>query len=106
MVVIPARSCILLAPSCLCTRVFYFIFILEKKVGTYGKSYFFIDGFNLYHSIAREKHLNKYKWIDLSELAKNFISKKEPVLTLQFIYSNWPFKIDSTKRISFQQIAI
>jgi hypothetical protein len=43
--------------------------VIEKVI-------FFIDGFNLYHSIANEKRFNKYKWIDLSELAKNFITKK------------------------------
>ena len=38
------------------------------------KVIFFIDGFNLYHSLVN-KRFNKYKWIDLSELAKNFITK-------------------------------
>ena len=42
------------------------------------KVIFFIDGFNLYHSFAN-KRFNKYKWIDLSELAKNFITKKEHI---------------------------
>jgi len=29
---IPARCCILLAPSCLCARVFYFISIDERRL--------------------------------------------------------------------------
>ena len=32
LVVIPARCCILLAPSCLCARVFYFIYINERRL--------------------------------------------------------------------------
>lgn len=39
---------------------------------------FFIDGFNLYHSLAN-KHLNKYKWLDLRSLLEKFITKKESV---------------------------
>jgi uncharacterized LabA/DUF88 family protein len=42
------------------------------------KVIFFIDGFNLYHSLAN-KRFNKYKWLDLRGLAKKFITKKENI---------------------------
>lgn len=43
------------------------------------KVIFFIDGFNLYHSIADKGRFNRYRWIDLSLLAKNFITKEEHI---------------------------
>ena len=40
------------------------------------KSNFFIDGFNLYYSLANNR-LGKYKWLDLRSLAEKFITKKQ-----------------------------
>ncbi|MFO7828655.1 MAG: NYN domain-containing protein [Bacteroidales bacterium] len=42
------------------------------------KVIFFIDGFNLYHSLAN-KRFNKYKWLDLKTLIEKFITKKENI---------------------------
>jgi len=61
------------------------------------KVIFFIDGFNLYHSIAN-KRFNKYKWIDLSELAKNFITKKEHIEEIYYFTALTPWSPDKTNR--------
>jgi len=62
------------------------------------KSIFFIDGFNLYHSIANERRFNKYKWIDLSKLAKNFITKKEHIEEIYYFTALTPWSPDKTNR--------
>lgn len=54
------------------------------------KVIFFIDGFNLYHSIANERRFNKYKWIDLSKLANNFITKKEHIEEIYYFTALTP----------------
>ena len=42
------------------------------------KVIFFIDGFNLYHALANERFY-RYKWLDLSGLAKKFITKNDKI---------------------------
>jgi len=61
------------------------------------KVIFFIDGFNLYHSFAN-KRFNKYKWIDLSELAKNFITKKEHIEEIYYFTALTPWSPDKMNR--------
>ncbi len=43
------------------------------------KVIFFIDGFNLYHSLDDNRAYHKYKWLNLSKLAQCFITKTEKV---------------------------
>ena len=43
------------------------------------KVIFFIDGFDLYHALLENKRYNRYKWLDLSSLAKKFISKNDKI---------------------------
>jgi len=62
------------------------------------KVIFFIDGFNLYHSIANERRFNKYKWIDLSKLANNFITKKEHIEEIYYFTALTPWSLDKTNR--------
>ena len=62
------------------------------------KVIFFIDGFNLYHSIANERRFNKYKWIDLSKLAKNFITKKEHIEEIYYFTALTPWSPEKTNR--------
>ena len=38
------------------------------------KEIFFIDGFNLYHALNNNRFY-RYKWLDLSGLAKNSLQK-------------------------------
>ena len=40
----------------------------------------FIDGFNLYHSLAANSETKKYRWLDLKKLSHLFVKKSE-VLT-------------------------
>jgi uncharacterized LabA/DUF88 family protein len=40
---------------------------------------FFIDGFNLYHSIDDNRSYHKYKWLNFRRLAECFISKKDKI---------------------------
>ena len=75
---------------------FLFYIYLWKKYFT-EKVIFFIDGFNLYHSIAN-KRFNKYKWIDLSELAKNFITKKEHIEEIYYFTALTPWSPDKKNR--------
>ncbi len=43
------------------------------------KVIFFIDGFNLYHSLKDSPHLTKYKWLDLYKLCKHFTNSLEQI---------------------------
>ena len=54
------------------------------------KTIFFIDGLNLYNSIENERNFNKYKWINLSKLAKNFITKKEHIEEIYYFTALTP----------------
>ena len=62
------------------------------------KTIFLIDGFNLYHSIANERRFNKYKWIDLSKLANNFITKKEHIEEIYYFTALTPWSPEKTNR--------
>lgn len=44
-----------------------------------NKVIFFIDGFNLYHSLDSNAKLNKYKWLDLTQLAQLFITHNDRI---------------------------
>ena len=37
----------------------------------------FIDGFNLYHSLAQNPQTKKYRWLDLKKLCQHFIKQSE-----------------------------
>ena len=60
---------------------------------------FFIDGFNLYHSIADDKypHLNKYKWLNLNSFANHCININEK---LEDIYFFTAFAVWDQKKIA------
>lgn len=52
---------------------------------------FFIDGFNLFHALDQNPEYHKYKWLNLSNLAKQFLTSKD---TLSEVYyftalANW-----------------
>jgi uncharacterized LabA/DUF88 family protein len=52
--------------------------------------YFFIDGFNFYHSV-NYPWLFKYKWLNYAELAKILIKKDEKIEKVLFFtaFANW-----------------
>jgi uncharacterized LabA/DUF88 family protein len=45
---------------------------------------FFVDGFNLYHSIARNPEFSKYKWLDLDALCRAFMSPHEDLASIRY----------------------
>ncbi|HCL55761.1 MAG TPA: hypothetical protein DHW82_01960 [Spirochaetia bacterium] len=68
------------------------------------KIHFFIDGYNLYHSLINKKysHLKKYKWLDLKSLANNLIMKKTQIVSdiyyfTSYHWDNYKNKIDRHK---------
>lgn len=46
------------------------------------RSIFFIDGFNLYHSIADNKELSKFKWLNLKKLCSSLMTKNETLVKI------------------------
>ena len=54
---------------------------------------FLIDGFNLYHSLIDDRNHfpSRYKWLDLSKLAKCFITKKDSIVDILYFtaYTVW-----------------
>lgn len=52
---------------------------------------FFIDGFNLYHSIANRKNLHKYKWLNLWHLSQSLLLPQETLADVFYFtaYTDW-----------------
>ena len=52
---------------------------------------FFIDGFNVFHSLDSEKKYHRYKWLDYSALARCFVSSKDTVADIFYFtaYAHW-----------------
>jgi uncharacterized LabA/DUF88 family protein len=52
---------------------------------------FFIDGFNVFHSLDCQKSYHKYKWLDYSALAKCFITSKDTIADIYYFtaYAEW-----------------
>lgn len=48
------------------------------------KVIFFIDGFNLYHSIEDNPTYHKYKWLDLQALCSRFTNKNEQIVNIMY----------------------
>ena len=51
----------------------------------------FIDGFNLYHSIDKDRSLHKYKWLDLKSLVQHFLTTTEFLQEVHYFtaYPDW-----------------
>ena len=52
---------------------------------------FFIDGFNLYHSIDAKRNLKKYKWLNLWSLCELLLEANEEIAELYYFtaYTYW-----------------
>jgi uncharacterized LabA/DUF88 family protein len=61
------------------------------------KIIFFIDGFNLYHAIANQEY-QKYKWLDLDQLANHFINRFEKIETIYYFTALTHWNQDKVKR--------
>jgi len=51
----------------------------------------FIDGFNLYHSIDRQKELYSCRWLDLQKFVRCFATSKDQIKAVYYFsaYANW-----------------
>jgi uncharacterized LabA/DUF88 family protein len=45
---------------------------------------FFIDGFNLYHALDHNPNFHKYKWLNLSKLAKCYVKRKDKIVDIYY----------------------
>ena len=45
---------------------------------------FFVDGFNLYHSLDSNPNLHKYKWLNITKLTKLFLKKNEHISDIYY----------------------
>ncbi len=52
---------------------------------------FFIDGFNVFHSLDSKQAYHKYKWLDYSALAKCFVSSNDTITDVYYFtaYAEW-----------------
>lgn len=52
---------------------------------------FFIDGFNIFHSLDIHEAYHKYKWLDYSALARCFVSSKDTIADIYYFtaYADW-----------------
>lgn len=59
--------------------------------GSMARVIAFIDGFNLYHSISRNKSFRKYKWLNLAKLIRCFVTSKDEIRSIYYFtaYANW-----------------
>ena len=64
----------LAGPGSLSDRVFFYPVHMKKVTA-------FIDGFNLYHSLALNSRTKKYRWLDLKKLCQCFITQSNEILT-------------------------
>lgn len=55
---------------------------------------FFVDGFNIYHSLDGFPAYHKYKWLNLAKLAKAFTSSKDKIISIFYFttYVTWDQK--------------
>ena len=56
-----------------------------------GRVAFFIDGFNIYHSMDEDPSLHKYKWLDLYKLCRILIPRKCSISKVHWFtaYTTW-----------------
>lgn len=56
-----------------------------------ARTAFFIDGFNLYHSLDSESAYHKYKWLNLAKLSQCFTGSKDTISNVFYFttYATW-----------------
>ena len=66
-------------------------FIKERMMRMKRRGIFFIDGFNLYHSIDAKTNLKKYKWLNLWLLCELLLEANEEITDLYYCtaYTYW-----------------
>ncbi len=65
-----------------------------------ARTAFFIDGFNLFHSLDCKSAYHKYKWLNLAKLSQRFIGNKDAISDVFYFttYTTW----DSKKLVKHQ----
>lgn len=63
---------------------------MSSNLSVKNRVIFFVDGFNLYHSIAGERQFRKYKWLDLKKLCSSFLSSREELTKIFFFTAYYP----------------
>ncbi|KJU84772.1 hypothetical protein MBAV_003038 [Candidatus Magnetobacterium bavaricum] len=51
-----------------------------------NRAIFFIDGLNVYHSIASDAAYCKYKWLDLTRLVRCFVNRDDRIARYILFY--------------------
>jgi len=59
---------------------------------------FFVDGFNLYHSLDSNTNLHKYKWLNISALAKLFLKKNDILIDIYYFTALATWAPEKVKR--------
>jgi len=59
---------------------------------------FFIDGFNLFHSIDSNPEYHKYKWLNLKKLAEKFITKNDIIKDIYYFTALATWSLDKSNR--------
>lgn len=59
---------------------------------------FFIDGFNLYHSLANNQQYRKYKWLNLYKLAEKFITKNDKIENIYYFTALATWDLNKVQR--------
>lgn len=59
---------------------------------------FFVDGFNLYHSLKGNPQYHRFLWIDLKKLAERFMKKEDTLAGIYYFSALATWKPDSVKR--------
>jgi len=64
------------------------------------RTVFFIDGFNVYHALQKDRHYHKYKWLNYEALAKALVSKDNQIVNIFYFtaYTQW----DAAKKARHQ----
>ena len=52
---------------------------------------FFFDGFNIYHALQDRRQYHRYKWLDLSQLARCYVTRKDEITEILYFsaYTTW-----------------
>lgn len=49
-----------------------------------AKTYFLVDGFNLYHALNATNRYKKYKWLSLTRLCQCFVTKADSIAGVEY----------------------
>ncbi|MBF0551357.1 MAG: NYN domain-containing protein [Deltaproteobacteria bacterium] len=67
-----------------------------------ARNMFFIDGFNVYHSLKCNPAYHKYLWLDFRTLAERFTKKRDTIVGVYYFtaYATWkPFSMERHKAL-------